>query len=78
MIKKIEFEPGYTPSNLRLVVEELQSTGMTQQQIAESIGAARYTTLANWMSEHDQPRHRNMPADKWKNILELFHSKHLP
>ena len=73
----IEFEPGYTPANLRLVVEKLQEAGMTQQQIAESLGAARYTTLANWMSEHDQSRHRNMPVDKWRNILQLLRSKHL-
>lgn len=76
MIQKIEFELGYTPANLRKLVEYLQSIGMTQQQIAESIGAARYTTLANWMSDIDQNRHRNMPQDKWKNILDLYYSKH--
>ncbi|NDX19748.1 hypothetical protein G3N02_16090 [Acinetobacter baumannii] len=77
MVNKIEFEPGYTPANLRMLVEKLQAAGMTQQQIAEEIGAARYTTLANWMANFDQPRHRNMPQDKWKNILELYFSKYL-
>ena len=77
MIKKIEFEIGYTPSNLRKIVEELSANGMTQQKIAESIGAGRYTTLANWMADFDQDRHRNMPQDKWRKILELFYSKSL-
>nr|WP_314371083.1 hypothetical protein [uncultured Acinetobacter sp.] len=77
MIKKIEFEIGYTPSNLRKIVEALRANDMTQQQIAESIGASKYTTLANWMADFDQARHRNMPQDKWQNILELFYSKNL-
>lgn len=69
----IEFEPGYTPKNLRSIVQALQEKGMTQQQIADAIGSGR-NTLGSWCADIEQNRHRNMPQEKWKEILKLFHS----
>lgn len=48
-----EFELGYTPHNLRLIIRHLKSLGMTQQQIAKKIGASKYTTLLAWLNQSD-------------------------
>lgn len=68
-----EFELGYTPANLRRIVETLNKQGMTSKDIALALGASKYTTLYNWMIEDlENPQSRNMPQDKWRKIVDLY------
>lgn len=69
-----KFELGYTPKNLRIIIDHLNLRNLNNQQIAEKIGASSYSTLRNWASDADQPRHRNMPVEKWQKVLELYYS----
>lgn len=69
------FELGYMPHNLRLIIRHLKSLGMTQQQIAQKIGASKYTTLYNWtIDDVNHQQHRDMPHEKWLKLVELYHS----
>ena len=66
---KNNFEVGYTPTNLRLVIEKL---GVTQAALARLLGVSD-RTLRQWLVEDlDAIGHRDMPLKQWRNVLALL------
>ena len=63
----MKFEPGYTPANLRTLIE---ARGWTQKQVAERLGVTE-RTLRNWLTETDTQSHTDMPLAKWRQALAL-------
>lgn len=62
----INFEVGYTPTNLRLAIEKL---GVTQLKAAEMCGV-KERTLRQWLvKDLDAVGHRDMPLKKWLVLL---------
>lgn len=47
------------------VIAELKASGLTQEQIAEAVGASQ-TSVNNWLNIGQVPRY-----DTWKKVLEL-------
>ena len=65
----INFEVGYTPTNLRLVIEKL---GLTQAALARLLGVAE-RTLRQWLNEDLESRnHADIPLKQWRKVLELL------
>jgi DNA-binding transcriptional regulator YiaG len=65
----LNFEVGYTPTNLRLVIEKL---GVSQKQAAELCGVAE-RTLRQWLvKDLDAIGHRDMPLKQWRKVLTLI------
>jgi DNA-binding transcriptional regulator YiaG len=63
------FEVGYTPTNLRLVIEKL---GVTQAALARLLGVAE-RTLRQWLNEDLESRnHADMPLKQWRKVLALL------
>ena len=63
------FEVGYTPTNLRLVIEKL---GVTQLKAAEMCGV-KERTLRQWLNEDlESKSHADMPHRKWKAFYALL------
>lgn len=59
-------EPGYTPANLRALIE---SRGLTQKQAAQACDVAE-RTLRGWLVEDiDSPNHRDCPLKSWRKLL---------
>ena len=59
-------EAGYTPANLRALIE---SRGWTQKQAAEACGVAE-RTLRGWLVEDiDSASHRDCPLRSWRKLL---------
>ena len=59
-------EAGYTPANLRAVI---QSAGITQAAAAALIGANE-RTIRKWMAPLESPSHRDMPLEKWIVLID--------
>ena len=65
----LNFEVGYTPTNLRLAITKL---GMTQAAIARLLGVSD-RTLRQWLVEDlDAIGHRDMPLKQWRKVLTLL------
>ena len=65
----LNFEVGYTPTNLRLAIARL---GMTQAELARLLGVAT-RTLRQWLNEDlESVSHRDMPLKQWRRVLELL------
>ena len=65
----LNFEVGYTPTNLRLAITKL---GMTQAAIARLLGVSD-RTLRQWLVEDlDAIGHRDMPLKQWCKVLTLL------
>ena len=65
----IDFEVGYTPTNLRLALARL---GMTQAALSRLLGVAE-RTLRQWLNEDLESRnHADMPLKQWRKVLELL------
>ena len=63
------FEVGYTPTNLRLVIEKL---GVTQLRAAEMCGV-KERTLRQWLNDDlESKSHADMPHRKWKTFYALL------
>ena len=63
------FEVGYTPTNLRLVLARL---GMTQAALARLLGVAE-RTLRQWLNEDLKSRnHADIPLKQWLRVLKLL------
>ena len=64
----INFEVGYTPTNLRLAIEKL---GVTQAALARLLGvspqAVRY-----WLMPVGTKSRRDMSHEKWLEVLALL------
>lgn len=61
----IQFEPGYTPANLRAL---LASAGLTQQAAANMIGVDG-RTVRKWVADVDSASHRDMPLKAWRKLM---------
>ena len=65
----INFEVGYTPTNLRLALARL---GMTQAALARLLGVSD-RTLRQWLVEDlESVGHRDMPLKQWRKVLALL------
>ena len=65
----INFEVGYTPTNLRLAITSL---GVTQAALAATLGVSD-RTLRQWLVEDlEAIGHRDMPLKQWRKVLELL------
>lgn len=65
----LNFEVGYTPTNLRLALARL---GMTQAALARLLGVAT-RTLRQWLNEDlESVSHRDMPLKQWRRVLKLL------
>ena len=60
-------EAGYTPANLRALIE---ARGWTQKQAAEACGVSE-RVVRNWLvSDTASPNHRDMPLRAWRKLME--------
>jgi len=63
-----DFEVGYTPTNLRLVIEKL---GVTQAALSATLGvtpqAVRY-----WLMPVGTKSRRDMSHEKWLEVMALL------
>ena len=65
----LNFELGYTPTNLRLAIAAL---GMTQAALARLFGVSE-RTLRQWLVEDlEAVGHRDMPLKQWRKVLALL------
>ena len=65
----LNFELGYTPTNLRLAIAAL---GMTQAALARLVGVSD-RTLRQWLVEDlEAVGHRDMPLKQWRKVLALL------
>ena len=65
----LNFELGYTPTNLRLAIAAL---GMTQSALARLVGVSD-RTLRQWLVEDlESVGHRDMPLKQWRKVLALL------
>ena len=65
----LNFEVGYTPTNLRLAIAAL---GMTQAALARLLGVSE-RTLRQWLVEDlEAVGHRDMPLKQWRKVLALL------
>ena len=59
-------ETGYTPANLRALIER---SGLTQAAAADLI-CVNHKTLRRWLVEDlDSPAHSDMPLRKWRALM---------
>lgn len=58
-------ETGYTPLNLRFLIE---SKGWTQKQAAAIIGTTE-VSIRRWLMPLDTDSHRDMSLKKWTQLL---------
>lgn len=62
-----DFELGYTPSNLRKIIE---SKGWTQAHAAELLSVSD-TTLRRWLMPIKTQTHADMPYRHWLRLLTI-------
>lgn len=60
-------EPGYTPFNLRALIE---ARGWTQKQAAAVAGVAERTVRGWLVDDLDSPQHRDCPLKTWRKIIQ--------
>ena len=65
----LNFEVGYTPTNLRLAITKL---GVTQAALARLLGVSDRTLRQLLVEELEAIGHRDMPLKQWRNVLELL------
>ena len=63
-------EAGYTPANLRTL---LQNAGLTQQAAADMLGVDG-RTVRKWVADLDNASHRDMPLAQWQKLFALTQS----
>ena len=61
-------ESGYTPANLRAI---LDSSGMTQSAAAAMLGVDT-RTVRKWLAEMGTATHRDMPLSQWMRLLDAI------
>lgn len=65
----INFEVGYTPTNLRLALARL---AITQAALSAALGVSE-RTLRQWLVEDlDSKSHADMPLKQWRRVLKLL------
>jgi len=64
----IDFEVGYTPTNLRLAIEKL---GMTQAALARLLGVTPQA-VRGWLMPVGTKSRRDMSHEKWLEVLALL------
>ena len=64
----LNFEVGYTPTNLRLAITKL---GVTQAELARLLGVAPQS-VRNWLMPIGTKSRRNMDYEMWLKVLELL------
>ena len=66
---KLNFEVGYTPTNLRLAITSL---GVTQAALARLLGVSE-RQLRKWLVEDlESDVHADMRLKQWRKVLELL------
>ena len=63
-----EYEIGYTPANLRILLEK---HCLTQQQIAAAMGVAD-VTVRRWLMPVTANNHRPMSHLQWLALLDII------
>ena len=65
----LNFEVGYTPTNLRLAITSL---GVTQAALARLLGVSE-RQLRKWLVEDlESDVHADMRLKQWRKVLELL------
>lgn len=64
----INFEVGYTPTNLRLVIEKL---GVTQAALARLLGVTPQA-VRGWLMPVGAKSRRDMSHEKWLEVMTLL------
>ena len=64
----LNFEVGYTPTNLRLAIEKL---GVTQAFFAKMLGVSE-KGLRNWLMPVGTKSRRDMSHEKWLEVMALL------
>ena len=65
----LNFEVGYTPTNLRLALTKLD---VTQAALSRLLGVSD-RTLRQWVVEDLESRnHADMPLKQWRKVLALL------
>lgn len=62
------YEVGYTPTNLRIAITKL---GMTQAALAAALGVTD-KTVRNWLMPVGTKSRRDMPHEKWLEVMALL------
>lgn len=62
------FEVGYTPTNLRLVIEKL---GVTQAALATTLNVSPQA-VRNWLMPVGTKSRRDMSHEKWLEVMALL------
>ena len=60
-------EAGYTPANLRALIE---ARGWTQRQAAEACGVSERTMRGWLLADIESPNHRDCPLRSWRKLME--------
>jgi predicted transcriptional regulator len=64
----INFEVGYTPTNLRLAIAEL---GVTQAALAAMLNVSPQA-VRNWLMPVGTKSRRDMSHEKWLDVMALL------
>ena len=65
----LNFEVGYTPTNLRLAIASL---GVTQATLAQLLGVSE-RQVRKWLVEDlESKSHADMPLKQWRKVLTLL------
>jgi predicted transcriptional regulator len=64
----IDFEVGYTPTNLRFAIAAL---GMTQAVFAKMLGVSE-KAVRNWLMPVGTKSRRDMSHEKWLEVMTLL------
>ena len=64
----INFEVGYTPTNLRLAIEKL---GVTQAALAATLNVSPQA-VRNWLMPVGTKSRRDMSHEKWLEVMALL------
>ena len=64
----LNFELGYTPTNLRLAIEKL---GLTQAAFAKSLSVSE-KSVRNWLMPVGTKSRRDMSHEKWLEVMTLL------
>ena len=64
----LNFEFGYTPTNLRLAIEKL---GLTHAAFAKSLSVSE-KSVRNWLMPVGTKSRRDMSHEKWLEVMTLL------
>lgn len=65
-LQMIDFEPGYTPGNLRLLRQKFNLTQLDVAILTDS----KLRAVQRWEADFSVKNHSDMPALKWSLLLE--------